>query len=125
MSMDTSIQEVLHSVEEPLKNASVGNVYGDPIETQGKTLIPVAKIAYGFGGGAGKPHHNGKHGDAEGGGAGGGAYAAPYGVLEVTPDGTKLIRFTDYRRTFVAVSLGMFFGMILSSRRRRHREHKQ
>lgn len=118
--METKIQEVLHSIEEPLNNASVKRIYGEPIQAQGKTIIPVAKVAYGFGGGAGKPHHkNGDNSDVEGGGGGGGAVAAPYGVLEVTPDGTKLIRFSDARKTIGAIALGLLFGVILSSRRRK------
>lgn len=107
-----------------MKSASVDKVYGDPIETQGKTIIPVARVAYGFGGGAGRPKHHNGYGagddgeEPEAGGGGGGAVAAPYGVLEVTPDGTKLIRFGDVRRTLGAVALGLLFGVILSSRRK-------
>ena len=40
---------------EPLsKSATVKSVYGEPITANGKTIIPVARIAYGFGGGSGK-----------------------------------------------------------------------
>src|ERR1044071_6413096 len=35
--------------------ASVGAVFGDPIERNGITIIPVAKVRWGFGGGAGGP----------------------------------------------------------------------
>jgi uncharacterized spore protein YtfJ len=33
--------------------ANVKTVYGEPVEAQGKTIIPVAKVAYGFGAGYG------------------------------------------------------------------------
>lgn len=36
-----------------LKNASIKNVFGEPIKAGEKTIIPVASIAYGFGGGYG------------------------------------------------------------------------
>ena len=36
------------------QNASVKNVYGDPIQAGNKTIIPVARIAYGLGGGYGQ-----------------------------------------------------------------------
>src|SRR5215213_5611875 len=35
--------------------ASVRAVFGDPIERDGITIIPVAKVRWGFGGGAGGP----------------------------------------------------------------------
>ena len=33
--------------------AGVKTVFGEPISAQGKTIIPVAKLIYGYGGGAG------------------------------------------------------------------------
>ena len=36
------------------QNASVKSVYGEPIVTDGKTIIPVAQVAFGFGGGYGE-----------------------------------------------------------------------
>jgi len=35
------------------QNASVKNVFGEPIKAGDKTIIPVAQIAYGLGGGYG------------------------------------------------------------------------
>ena len=58
-------------VEELLAQArdaiTVGRVYGEPVERNGVTVIPVAKVAGGGGGGAG---HDETHGDGEGGGFG-------------------------------------------------------
>jgi uncharacterized spore protein YtfJ len=46
--------EVLKSTIEPLQNSAVvKSVFGQPVSAQGKTIIPVARIAYGFGGGSG------------------------------------------------------------------------
>ena len=36
------------------QNATVKNVFGEPIQAGNKTIIPVAKIAYGLGGGYGQ-----------------------------------------------------------------------
>ena len=36
------------------ESATVEKVYGEPIEAYGKTIIPVARIAYGLGRGFGK-----------------------------------------------------------------------
>ena len=45
---------ILQSLRESIQGqATVKTVYGEPIEAQGKTIIPVAKIVFGFGAGAG------------------------------------------------------------------------
>ncbi|MFB6154925.1 MAG: GerW family sporulation protein [Haloferacaceae archaeon] len=50
--MDTF--ESLASVVESLReSASAETVYGDPIVTDDRTVVPVARVAYGFGGGFG------------------------------------------------------------------------
>lgn len=52
-------------------------VFGDPVERDGVTVIPVAKASWGFGGGGGGD------GDGEGHGGGGGASAKPQGFIEI------------------------------------------
>ena len=48
------VQHLLQAIAERLhRSSSMHTIYGAPIETQGKTLIPVAKVSYGFGGGGG------------------------------------------------------------------------
>ena len=42
---------ILQSVKERILAANVKSVYGEPIAAQGKTVIPVAKVMYGYGGG--------------------------------------------------------------------------
>jgi uncharacterized spore protein YtfJ len=81
--------------------ATVNAVFGEPIERDGITVIPVAKVRWGFGGGAGSGSVMGGPGsasedgtDAEpragsGQGGGGGATAEPVGWLEIGPDGAS------------------------------------
>ena len=58
----------LESMFEPLtRSASVKSVYGEAISANGKTIIPVARIAYGFGGGRGRKHREGDPTKARGG----------------------------------------------------------
>jgi uncharacterized spore protein YtfJ len=57
--------------------ADVAKVFGEPIDRDGATIIPVAKVRYGFGGGGG-----GKR-DEGGAGGGGGVQVTPYGYIEV------------------------------------------
>lgn len=61
--------------------ASVRTVYGEPISTEGVTVIPVAKVRFGFGGGAGR--EVGAERSGGGGGGGGGAEARPLGFIEI------------------------------------------
>ena len=42
---------ILQSVKDSVLAANVKSVYGEPNTAQGKTVIPVAKIMYGYGGG--------------------------------------------------------------------------
>ena len=80
--------------------ASVSAVFGDPIERDGLTVIPVAKVRWGFGGGSGRgpvamgPGIDGAASGTSmddqmgsGTGGGGGATADPIGYLEIGPDG--------------------------------------
>jgi uncharacterized spore protein YtfJ len=86
--------------------ASVRAVFGDPIVRDGLTIIPVAKVRWGFGGGAGRgPIAVGPGRDGEGSpfsettddatgpnigtGGGGGVTADPIGYLEIGPDGAS------------------------------------
>ena len=84
--------------------ASVRAVFGDPIERDGITVIPVARVRWGFGGGAGRGPIAVGPGSSDGDpgagtttldeglsgagtGGGGGATADPIGYIEIGPDG--------------------------------------
>jgi uncharacterized spore protein YtfJ len=128
----TQIKQLFASLAETFsQNSTIKKVYGDPIETQGKTIIPVAKVSMGFGGGFGGGTEN-KNENAdletkptgakgEGGGMGGGLAAKPIGVIEITPNQTRFIRFNTWRY----IALGAVLGMVISrlGRRARHRHH--
>jgi len=69
--------------------ASIKAVFGEPISRNGKTIVPVAKIRWGFGGGTGTGPSS-QAADAPvgtGTGAGGGVTAEPIGYLEIGDDG--------------------------------------
>lgn len=57
--------------------AGVAAVFGEPVERDGVTVIPVARASWGAGGGGGG------EGEEEGFGAGGGAIASPHGFIEI------------------------------------------
>ncbi len=89
------------------QSASVKNVFGEPVTAGAKTIIPVAQIAYGFGGGHGRGYKRGKKKESkktdeasgngndkargEGAGGGGGMYAKAKGIYEITPTRTRFI----------------------------------
>src|SRR5689334_1439674 len=86
------------------RNLNVRHVYADPIRHGDTTVIPVAKVAYGFGAGGRRPASRSRGAsahspevegaDAQGGG-GGGARLTPIGALEIGPHGTRFIRYDE------------------------------
>ena len=58
-------------------NSKVSTVFGDPIERDGITVIPVAKVSWGFGGGSGTGGSADKSQVGEGSGGGGGTMVSP------------------------------------------------
>ncbi len=107
----------LETMFEPLtRSASVSAVYGEAIAANDKTIIPVARIAYGFGGGRGRQHHEGDSPNGEG--AGGGVYAVPIGVVEVTDTGTRFIALNDKKKLAGVLMLGFCLGAFWARLRR-------
>ena len=112
-----------------LSNATVKSVYGDPVTFGDRTIVPVARVAYGFGGGFGSRLKAGQMsaelaGDVaprgpgeEGGGGGGGVAAMPLGVVEITPTRTRFIRFGEGRRLAAAAAIGLAAGIWFGRRR--------
>jgi uncharacterized spore protein YtfJ len=74
-------------------SARASAVFGEPVERGDVTVIPVAKVRAGFGGGTGSM----PAGDAEGEGRGGGGgfMASPLGFIEVSSSGASFRRIED------------------------------
>ena len=66
--------------------AGVQAVFGEPTARQDLTVIPVARVRWGFGGGGGRAEAP-PSGPASGSGGGGGVAADPVGYLELGPEG--------------------------------------
>lgn len=64
--------------------ANANTIYGQPVERDGITVIPVAKASWGVGGGDG-----GKNGDNGGTGGGGGISVRPVGYIEIKEGRSK------------------------------------
>ncbi len=79
--------------------ANAAAVYGAPVERDGVTVIPVAKVRWGFGGGGGTGTGNtpvGKgSGSGSGEGGGGGVLATPMGYIEMRDGGAEFKPIND------------------------------
>ncbi len=101
-------------------SASVNAVYGEPVTADGVTVIPVARVAFGLGGGAG---WDGDGGARVGGGGGGGADARPVGYIEIS-NGIATYRpigraWTDVAVPLAALVLGAALPKVVRMLRRR------
>ena len=121
----TNVKDLLSNISERLQSsATVTTVYGEPIVADGRTIIPVARVRYGFGGGGGSrtPEPVGDEGEKPqdtGGGGGGGVDVTPVGFIEITPDGTRYVSIEDRKRIMRLVLVGLVLGFLLLRRRRR------
>lgn len=121
-----SVPDIFRSIAERLQtSAGVKTVFGDPVSADGKTIIPVARVRYGFGGGGGTAPHPGSEpgsedlGEALGGGGGGGIEVTPVGIIEITPGETRYISFEERRRIVRTLVIGALLALFLLRRRRR------
>jgi uncharacterized spore protein YtfJ len=98
--------------------ASVKAVFGEPIERGDVTVIPVARVRWGLGGGSGtgpvsRATTNGE-GSGSGSGAGGGMMAAPMGYLEVRPTGAIYVPLASaYPNPALVLAMGISLGVII------------
>ena len=115
------------AVEKMRTSGSAETVFGPARKENGRTIIPVARVAYGFGGGygtaagqKGKPgaKRRGKPAPANGDtglGGGGGMRIIPAGLFEVDSTGA---RFLPVRGSMATTALtlagGVLLGMMLS-----------
>ncbi|MGA2373099.1 MAG: GerW family sporulation protein [Candidatus Korobacteraceae bacterium] len=98
--------------------AKVENVFGQPIESHGKTIIPVARVSYRLGAGGGEGSETPTESSSSkktgvGGGGGGIVQATPVGVLEVTEAGARFVRFFDPQMATGLIAGGVMLGLLL------------
>jgi uncharacterized spore protein YtfJ len=71
------------------QRAQASTIFGEAVEREGVTVIPVAKARFGFGGGGGR----GDRGE-KGEGAGGGVAVTPIGYIEMRDRSSEFKRIT-------------------------------
>ena len=107
MSDSTFIERIADSLQ---LHASAKQVYGEPVEHDGTTVIPVARVQWGFGGGGiGR-------GVAERGGGGGGARAYPVGFIHLRDGHAEFRPIHDPAGTVMlaaAGAIGLLAGLLV------------
>jgi uncharacterized spore protein YtfJ len=83
-------------------------IYGDPIERDGVTIIPFAKLRYGFGGG------RGRHDRDEGGGGGGGMIVQPAGYIELKEGSSRFLAIREPATFVPLVMAGGLTGLLMA-----------
>ena len=114
--MEAEIQKLLDTFADLQEKADVNACFGEPVTIEGRTVIPVAEVAYGFGMGAGYGTTTEEDDDdveetsggvGGGGGGGGGVKARPLAAIEVTPEGVWVEPIIDEQKVALA---GMLLG---------------
>lgn len=120
------LDELQKRFQEMQTKTGVRAVFGEVIEVDGRRLIPVAGVTYGFcmGGGQGPtPQEKGekKANPPLGGGGGGGMRVEPIAVIEVTTDSVKIQPIVNVTRVAIAGLLVGAWSIFWISRAMRYR----
>ena len=110
--MEEEVKRLLDAFDAMRNEADVNACFGEPVEVDGRTVIPIAKVGYGFGIGTGRTGPSeadqsqvaAELGPA-GGGGGGGATSAPIGYIEVRDGKTRVEPVLDQQRVAIVSML--------------------
>ena len=93
--------------------AGVDVVFGEAIHHGALTVVPVARVRWGFGGGGGSAEGS-PTGAASGSGGGGGVAADPVGYLEIGPDGATFRPIREpYPSPLFLIASGLTAAIVL------------
>jgi uncharacterized spore protein YtfJ len=91
-------------------SAAVGNVFGQPITQDGVTVIPVARVVRGIGGGSGTAAETSA--DGEGGGGGLAVAARPVGVFVIKQGDVSWRPAVDVNRVILGGQIVAVFALL-------------
>ncbi len=91
------LPEALNHLAQAPERANASSCFGTPVTAGDRTVIPVAEVTYGvgFGFGAGSGDSQDETGSGGGGGGGAGGRARGVAVIEIGPDGTRVLPVHD------------------------------
>jgi uncharacterized spore protein YtfJ len=110
------IDRMLDRVGERISmRASVRAIFGEPVERGEVTIIPVARVRWGYGGGAGTgPDATDGQTMSGGSGAGGAVIADPMGYVEVRHDGAAYVPLSSpWMNPFVILASGISIAIVI------------
>lgn len=113
MDYATTTEEMVRRIGTIGEDVGASVCFGTPIERDGHTLIPVARVSFGYGmgfgggsGGKGIPSDFGSDtaegGEGGGGGGGGGGSSSPVAVIDISRDTVDVKPITDTTRIQLA-----------------------
>jgi uncharacterized spore protein YtfJ len=104
------VTELLERIGETVgQRAQVSTIFGEPVQREAVTVIPVAKARFGFGGGGGSGARESDQGS--GGGGGGGVVVSPVGYIELRDSGAEFKRIST-ARDLAALVVAASFGIV-------------
>ena len=110
----TTIDEIAHRLSLIGEEMGASACFGSPIERDGHTLLPVARVQFGYGVGFGRGSggdaeamegHSGGGGEGEGGGGGGGGSSTPVAIVDISESGVDIQPIQDTTRIALTVFL--------------------
>ena len=107
--------ELLEQIGEAVgRKAQASTIFGEPVQREGVTVIPVAKARFGFGGGGGSGTRKGDEaGEGSGGGGGGGAAVAPIGYIELRDGSAEFKRIRNPSDVLALVAAGSLVALTI------------
>ncbi|MBF6600149.1 MAG: hypothetical protein IVW36_06540 [Dehalococcoidia bacterium] len=137
MNTTSAAEELAQSISELPERVGAGACFGNAVERDGHTLIPVARVSFGygmgFGRGSGGDSHGdgfGQHGDSgegEGGGGGGAGSSTPVAIIDVTPDDVVIKPIMDPMRVTLSAFMlcaWVWFWVLWTVRASSREQHK-
>jgi uncharacterized spore protein YtfJ len=110
--MEEEVKRLLDAFDGMRDEANVNACFGAPVEIDGRTVIPVARVGYGFGVGTGKVGASEEEASGHafervptGGGGGGGATSTPIGYIAVSEDEVRVEPILDQQKLAVVSML--------------------
>ncbi len=106
------VTELLERIGEAVgQRAQVSTIFGEPVQREAVTVIPVAKARFAFGGGGGSGAVESNEGS--GGGGGGGVAVSPVGYIELRESGAEFKRILTARDLAALLTAASFAALAL------------
>lgn len=108
--MAESMNDVQKTIEQAKDTLTVKRVFGDPVEKNGVTIIPAARVQGGGGGGTGE----GPAGEGKGSGSGFGVNAKPAGAYVIRGDEVVWRPAVDPNKVIVGAAIVVFAALMVA-----------